>query len=158
MNERMEYSKRKFDSLSYSLSYLSIITDGMAQSHCELPYGTNLVQFSNKFGQHTQGVLLHGRGILIYRTFNTIPNCANVQIHTMLLTLQHVKKTEGRIPLVFYYQIDGGSENTARAVIAVCEYLISKKVVIKIVLTRLMLGHTHEDIDGKFGTIWTYTR
>jgi len=158
MNERMAYAKRKFDALNYSSIYLSVITDGMAQAHCELPYGANLAQFSSKFGQHIQGVLLHGRGILIYRTFNTISNCANLQIHTMLLTLQHVKNTENQIPGVFYYQIDGGSENTAKAVIALCEYLVSKRLVIKIVLTRLMVGHTHEDIDGKFGTVWTYTR
>jgi hypothetical protein len=31
-------------------------------------------------------------------------------------------------------------------------------IVTKIVLTRLIVGHTHEDIDSKFGVVWTYIR
>jgi hypothetical protein len=76
----------------------------------------------------------------------------------MLLTLERIKELEGAIPPVFYYQIDGGSENIAKAVIAACEAIVCMNIVNKVVLTRLIVGHTHEDIDSKFGVVWTYIR
>lgn len=51
-------------------------------------------------------------------------------------------------------QVDGGSENTAKAALAICELLVAKRLTRKIVLTRLLVGHTHEDIDAIFALIW----
>ena len=42
--------------------------------------------------------------------------------------------------------------------LAICELLVAAGVVKEIVLTRLPVGHTHEDIDSKFGKIWTALR
>ena len=39
-----------------------------------------------------------------------------------------------------------------------CELLVARKIVKRIVLSRLMVGHTHEDIDGRFAKIWTRVR
>ena len=64
----------------------------------------------------------------------------------------------GLLPDTVYYQIDGGSENTAKAVILICELIIIKGLCKKIVLTRLMVGHTHCDIDGVFGRLWKHVR
>jgi len=38
------------------------------------------------------------------------------------------------------------------------ELLIAKELVAEIYLTRLPVGHTHEDIDAQFGHIWTWFR
>ena len=35
---------------------------------------------------------------------------------------------------------------------------MAKKLIAEIYLTRLPVGHTHEDIDGLFGHIWTWFR
>lgn len=53
-------------------------------------------------------------------------------------------------------QIDGGSENANKTVLAVLEYLIFKGVggVTEIIVSRLPVGHTHEDIDSKFAKLW----
>jgi len=53
-----------------------------------------------------------------------------------------------------FCQIDGGPENTARAVLAICFLMVAKKLTRKIVLSRLLVGHTHEDIDAIFALIW----
>ena len=38
------------------------------------------------------------------------------------------------------------------------ELLIAKGLIAEIYLTRLPVGHTHEDIDAMFGHIWTWFR
>ena len=57
-------------------------------------------------------------------------------------------------PEKVYIQVDGGSENSARAVFMACEHLVSRKFCPLMVLSRLPVGHTHEDIDSRFGKIW----
>jgi hypothetical protein len=57
-----------------------------------------------------------------------------------------------------FYQIDGGSENTAKIVYVICELLIIRGLTKKVVLTRLVVGHTHADIDSVFGRLWTAIR
>jgi hypothetical protein len=159
MGERIKYSDRREEAKQFPQKSLSIISDGMAQSHCILPYLGNLASFgTDALAQHLQGVLAHGRGLSIYRTFHTIQNCANLQIHTLLLSIEKVLKYEGKLPPVFYCQIDGGVENTARIAIAMMELLVIRRVFRKVVLSRLMVGHTHEDIDAIFGRIWLHMR
>jgi hypothetical protein len=50
-----------------------------------------------------------------------------------------------------YIQVDGASDNTAKAVYAAIEHLMDKGVCKVIEVWRLPVGHTHEDIDGRFG-------
>lgn len=66
--------------------------------------------------------------------------------------------TDGRLPPTLYVQIDGGPENANKLVLAVLSFLVAKRVggLEQIVLTRLPVGHTHEDIDGIFGRISQY--
>lgn len=56
--------------------------------------------------------------------------------------------------LLFVCKVDGGVENIAKAALAMCELLVARRLTRKIVLTRLLVGHTHEDIDGIFALIW----
>ena len=51
-------------------------------------------------------------------------------------------------------QVDGGCENTAKAALAMCELLVARRLTRRVVLTRLLVGHTHEDIDAVFALIW----
>ena len=61
---------------------------------------------------------------------------------------------EGSLPPTIYIQIDGGSENANVFFCAIAELFVCKKIAKQIVITRLPVGHTHEDIDAFFGTIW----
>ena len=69
-------------------------------------------------------------------------------------------KNGGELPETIYHQIDGGSENACNAWLAIAELIIAQRLtnVQKIFLTRLCVGHTHEDIDSKFALIWKYCR
>ena len=77
--------------------YLSIVTDGMAQQHCLLPWLANIHQFPKYLPQHLQGVYAHGRLLKMYRTFHNIRNGANLQIHTLLLMLEEIYLKEGKL-------------------------------------------------------------
>jgi hypothetical protein len=158
MGERLAYYDRRTKGEMMQKEYLSMISDGMAQHHCMLPWSANLNQLKS-LPHHIQGVILHGRKIFMYRTFHNVGNGANLQIHTFLKSLEAVMLSEeGQLPDTVYMQIDGGSENTAKAMLAICELLINKKLCKRIVLTRLLKGHTHEDIDSKFAIIWKTVR
>jgi len=158
MNERMKYAERR--QLAYKLpnSFLSIIIDGMAQNHCKLPWYNNLKDTDNALPQHLQGVLNHGRSFTIFRTFHNVRSGANLAIHSFLCELEETINREGRLPDTIFLQIDGGSENTAKAVLGICELLVAKRLTKKLVISRLIVGHTHEDIDAVFARIWLAVR
>ena len=54
--------------------------------------------------------------------------------------------------------MDGGSENANRIMLLLAELIVAKRLTRKIIISRLMPGHTHEDIDALFGNIWTAVR
>ena len=164
MGERRAYQKRKDLAYSKPAEYLSIISDGgiinifaklfnilivclfffigMAQGHSILPWQGNMQNATEHVKQHIQGVLVHGRAMFAYRTFHNLANTSNLQLTTLLLTLNWVIETEGRLPDTIFYQIDGGAENIADVVYAFCEMLVvsglTKCVVVRfqVILAR----------------------
>ena len=55
-----------------------------------------------------------------------------MQIHTLLLALEDAYRHTYGLPDTVLIQIDGGIENVAKAVIAMCELLVAKGVVKRI--------------------------
>lgn len=86
---------------------------------------------------------MHGRNITIYRTFHNVKNGANLSIHTWLLSLEDIYKTNNCLPDIIYHQIDGGSENVNQTVHAICELLVARKLCKKVILTRLLKGRLY---------------
>ena len=118
---------------------------------------------------------MHGDNITMYRTFNNLSNNANVSIHTWLLSLEERYWANGNsLPDTLFHQVDGGPENANETFHALCALMVSccyfpqytayfyllcfvqvsKRLTRKIVLSRLLVGHTHEDIDAIFALIW----
>ena len=50
-----------------------------------------------------------------------------------------------------------GSENANGVFLALVELLVIKGLARNIKVSRLKVGHTHEDIDGVFGVLWEGT-
>jgi hypothetical protein len=89
---------------------------------------------------------------VIYRTFHNLRNDSQVAIHVLLLQLERYYHRHKSFPKVFYHQIDGGPENANQYLLATCELLVALGLVEKVILTRLPVGHTHEDIDARLNT------
>jgi len=96
-----------------------------------------------------QGMINHGRKFTIFRTFHNIVLGASVQLHCFLLELEALRMREGKLPDTIYFQVDGGAENVAKSVLVMMELLVAKRLTQTIIVTRLMVGHTHEDIDAR---------
>lgn len=95
---------------------------------------------------------------MLYRTYNHVPGNRNLAIHCLLSQLERRLRTDKRLPGTIYYQVDGGSENANKTLLAVCELIVAMGLTDRVEYCRLMVGHTHEDIDGRFGRIWLTVR
>lgn len=131
----------------------------MSQSHTVIPWLANLAQFPYSLNHHLQGLISHGDVFVIYRTFHNVRKDSNLAIHCLLLQLERrMEENNGKLPDTIFIQIDGGPENANVAFLALCELLVVKRLTKRIFLTRLPVGHTHEDIDSKFGLLWYFIR
>lgn len=123
MGERWEYYDRRMEALNNPDEVMSIIADGMAQSHTSLPYYGNLNQNVATVKQKLQGVLDHGRQRLnLWLCMHSCPVDTNLALHTFYLTLEEWREEKGHYPSKVYWQIDGGPENANTYVLAFAEY------------------------------------
>ena len=156
--ERKSYYDRRNSAYIYAHLFYSDIADGMQQNHNMLPWYGNRKFPGSHVKQHLQGLLTHGRKMRVYRSFCNIRGGANLSIHTWLLSLEECYIKEGKLPDTVYHQIDGGRENANNHMLTMSQLLVSRGLCKKLVLTRLLVGHTHEDIDALFALIWKSLR
>lgn len=128
----------------------------MDQSHSRLPYLGSQGNFGSKaLAQGITGVLVHGVGVTLYRTFETVQKGSDLTLHCILSEIEKFRhRNKGKYPEEIYVQADGGAENANKYVLAALEYLVSMRLCKEILFSRLPTGHTHEDIDAVFGVIW----
>ena len=145
--------------IDYPNEYMSMIFDGMSSDHTLLPYHADQKVSSNQVVQHIQGVKIHCLSRVIHRSFPHISNgfnlAAHVLVHEVKRNMAYCLKENIPFPHTLFIQTDGGPENTAQAMFGLIELLHQYDVFETIEFNRLPVGHTHEDIDAMFGTIWT---
>ena len=126
--------------------YVSWIFDGMQQSHCSLPYRGNNKVYAATTTQHIQGVKCHGRWRKFFRTFEHVETGADLACHVWLIEvvdlIDHCQATGEVMPKVCFLQIDGGSENTNKTLLALAELVVKLGVFQEVHINRLLVGHT----------------
>jgi hypothetical protein len=130
MLERIEYRMRVAEATKhYPDKVMSSIIDGASQNHCTIPHLGTSVQFAGGLEQHIEGVLTHGHGLTIYRSFPTVSADSDFTIFCLLSELEKWKDKKGCFPETWFIEIDGGSENSNQYLIAALEFLVIKKMV-----------------------------
>ena len=91
MGERMLYAQRiaQAGQPGNADSLLSLVMDGMQQSHSELPYFGNRYTANNRLKQHLQGVTVHHHKSWIFRDFNFSKGIYTCIFYYTVLTTLH---------------------------------------------------------------------
>jgi len=130
----------------------------MSQDHCVLPWYGNKVQSSFPLKQKIIGVKQHGKSKTFYRAFPHVKGGANITCEILLREIENrmmkCKASGETFPQILFLQVDGGPDNNSKTFYGFCEQLVRDGVFHRIELCRLPVGHTHEDIDALFGTLW----
>ena len=102
----------------------SIIMDIMDQNKLRLPSLGTKQQFANPMNQLLLGLMEHTQNeITFYRSFHNVKKGANMTIYALLDYLEKWNQRYQRYPEELIIQIDGGSENANRYLLALCEWL-----------------------------------
>jgi len=151
MGEKLLYYQRRAEAAASNGEIGSIIIDKMGSHSTQLPICGHSTQFSPAFGVTVTGAISHGTNeTTFYCSMPNVLTGASYSIYCIFMEMRKLYEKNDRKPLQkVYIEIDGASDNTAKAVLAACEHLVLKKFCPLIVLARLPVGHTHEDIDSR---------
>ena len=83
---------------------------------------------------------------------------ANLTIQVIMDQIERFRRRYKKFPKILYVQFDGGPENANSEVVGYMELLAALRIIPEIYLSRLPVGHTHEDIDAMFGILWVSFR
>lgn len=160
MGEKLLYYQRRAEASNSNGEVGSIIIDKMGTHATQLPLLSNLNSLTDQFPVAVTGAISHGTNeTTFYLSTPNVSTGASYTIHCILSEMRKLYVKNNRNPLKkIYIEIDGASDNVAKAVVASVEHLVFREFCPLIILARLPVGHTHEDIDSRFGKIWTFVR
>ncbi|XP_066302145.1 uncharacterized protein [Branchiostoma lanceolatum] len=161
-NERAKYYKHIRKAQDQPQKYISIILDGMDQKKTAIPHYAEKTKDDgqHQLGTHVTGAIAHSLN-KAYAAIDlqNISHDANLTVTVLMKILQDVATANGgHLPPVhvLYLQLDNCyRENKNCYVLAFCCELVPQKIVRKVKLSFLVVGHTHEDVDQFFSRIST---
>ena len=108
-----------------------------------------------------QGILYHGLGLFLSTVFEHLGTGGNMAItvlYNFLTQLRDVLDPKTPVPTKLCVQVDGGSENWNRTMFAFLAWLVRIGAFKEVRLCRLPPGHSHTDIDGRWGNLSAFVR
>ena len=139
-----------------------MIIDGMDKKKCNLPSfaanGSKKQREGSRGGlkQSVVGVKVHGICNHLYICHPNTKNGAgsNATIEVLRRTLVYLDKRSPNMPPTLHLQLDNcGGENKNKYMFSFLSYLVQVGIFQEILVSFLIVGHTHEDIDQHFSVI-----
>lgn len=156
--QRMCYYCARELSYSQPSKYLCIIIDAMTETSTSTPMQAREVKGFQPAAYKTQlyGAQVHGpEGFFAYTVCGM--KGARVTVEVLHRTLLKLAQTRKEWPSVFKLQLDNTTSDCKNhTVLAYLAWLEAIGVFEVARLAFLMVGHTHEDIDGMFGLLRRY--
>jgi hypothetical protein len=154
--EKEQYYAARVKAQRHPERYMSIIIDSMDQRKTSVPFFLNppkCLGSDYSLKNRVVGVIVHGFGTFLYWVTPQIKHDTNLTIECIRRTLLKYQMAKTSLPPVLYLQMDNASDNKSRQLFAFLAYLVEKNIFQKIKVSYLVVGHTHEDIDGYFSLI-----
>lgn len=164
-NERLTYAWRISRGLHFKYS-ISICMDGYDNRKSSGPAlytkpfadckGFAGLGSAEQLKFKTTGVLVHGiGGYYVYVADPTVPSNANFNLECLFQTLVDLQDRVAKeelpcFPPELCLQVDGASDNKAAVMFMFMEWLVRTRVFTSVVVSFLMVGHTHNDADQQF--------
>ena len=163
--ERGSYYRRRYEATSQPSTTFSIIIDGADQSAFGSPHHYLHSKDDDghwKIGTHLMGALVHGRACHGFTMLPNIKHGSNVTIETLHRVLHHEFEKNNKKPFtqrVLNLQLDNTTKQCkSQYVLGYLALLVLWNVFSTVLLSFLLVGHTHEDIDQLFSRIATWLR
>ena len=144
MGEKCKYYDRQTEAINSGGDIASLIFDACTKHKTQIPRLSDQGTFKDSFNMVLMGCISHATD---EKRFYLAMPCVQVSASFMIHCIQEEilrMIISGKIPKKLYVQIDGASDNTAKAVIAFLEHLVMMGIIEEIEVWRLPVGHTHE--------------
>jgi hypothetical protein len=154
--EREQYYSARAKACDRPDKYLSIILDAMDQKKTCVPFFLNPPKcLGSDYFMKTKvtAAIVHGHGPYMYWCTPEIAHDTNLSLECLRRTLLKYQQEKGFLPPVLYLQLDNAPDNKSKRFLAFIGFLIQNNIFKKIKLSYLVVGHTHEDVDGLFSAI-----
>ena len=162
VNERILQNKRVCEAMDDPERVGSIVMDGMDGTKTLLPsypavQGELMGLYKNFLKVKLTGVLIHGFNLNMFPTMPWIGTganlCATTMIHTLVKWQHDQRAQELDLPRTLKVLVDGGPENVNITMMALFAWLVTQRVFSDIYVSRLIVGHTHNDLDQRWSVV-----
>ena len=162
--ERLSYYERAEMGRDPTKSTVSMIIDKWDSAKTTVPYFARSMTWwkdakHNVLEQHVVGVLVHGtpNESYLYTINNSIGGGANLNVEALRRTLVHLYASSP-LPRKICINADNASDNKCWTLLLFLAMLVYHRYTEEVMLSFLIVGHTHEDIDQLFSVLSRYLK